>query len=45
MKMLFWNMRRWGQQDRRRQLVEFVNKELVDFVELQETFKEELSDT
>jgi hypothetical protein len=44
MKMLFWNMRRWGQQDRRRQLVEFVNKELVDFVELQETFKEELSD-
>jgi hypothetical protein len=44
MKMLFWNMWRWGQQDRRRQLVEFVNKELVDFVELQETFKEELFD-
>jgi hypothetical protein len=40
MKMLFWNIRGWGQKDRRRQVIDFINKVEVDFVGLQETFKE-----
>jgi hypothetical protein len=38
-------MRVWGQKDRRRQVTDFMNKVKVDFVGLQETFKEEFSDS
>jgi exonuclease III len=44
MKLLFWNIRGWGQKDRRRQVNEFTNKEKADFVGLQETLKEDFSD-
>jgi hypothetical protein len=43
MKVLFWNIRGWGQEDRR-QISEFINRERFDTVGLQETIKEELTD-
>jgi hypothetical protein len=32
MKMLFWNMRGWGQEDIRRQLAEFIFRDRVDMI-------------
>jgi hypothetical protein len=34
MKLLFCNIRGWGQKDRRRHVIDFINKERVDFVGL-----------
>jgi exonuclease III len=36
-------MRGWEQKEWRRQLIDFINKDMIDFVGLQETFKEEFS--
>jgi exonuclease III len=40
MKILCWNIRGWGQQDKRRQIKEFIYKEEVDMIGLQETMRE-----
>lgn len=40
MKILFWNIRGWGdQEDRRRQISEFINQDKYDIVGIQETMK------
>lgn len=44
MKILFWNIRGWGQEDRRRQIAEFIKQEHYDIVGIQETIKESLTE-
>jgi hypothetical protein len=43
MKMLFWNIRDWGQEGRRRQLKDFINREGVDMIGVQETIMDDFS--
>lgn len=39
MRGLIWNMRGFGQRDRRRQLIEYIRGQNLDFVGLQETIR------
>jgi exonuclease III len=43
MKMLFWNIRGFGKAARRRQIRDFILKENLDGVGLQETIREDLT--
>jgi exonuclease III len=43
MKVLFWNIIGWGQEDRRRQISQFISRERFDIIGLQETMKEEFT--
>jgi hypothetical protein len=43
-RCFFWNMKRWGQEDRRRQLAEFIFRDRVDMVGLHETLKEDFTE-
>lgn len=44
MKILFWNIRGWGQADRRRQLIEFTRYEGFEIVGIQETIKQDFTE-
>ena len=43
MRALFWNIRGFGHDDRRRQLVEYVRDEHIDIIAIQETMRTEFS--
>lgn len=44
MKGIFWNLRGFGQQDRRCQLIEYIREQHLDFVGLQETIRSSYSE-
>ena len=43
MRALFWNIRGFGQDGRRRQLIEYMRTERIDIVAIQETMRTEFS--
>ena len=43
MRILFWNIRGFGQDGRRRQLIEYMRTERIDIVAIQETMRIEFS--
>ncbi|XP_073358315.1 uncharacterized protein [Aegilops tauschii subsp. strangulata] len=43
MRVLFWNIRGFGQDGRRRQLIEYVRDEHIDIVVIQETMRSDFS--
>lgn len=43
MRTLFWNIRGFGQDGRRRQLIEYMRNERIDIVAIQETMRTEFS--
>jgi hypothetical protein len=45
MKFLFWNIRGFGRPDRRRQIREYIKEEWLDGVGLQESMKENFTQT
>lgn len=44
MKILFWNIRGFGQPARRRQIREYIAEESIDIIGLQETIKKDFSE-
>ena len=42
-RLLDWNMRGFGQDDRRYQLIRYIREEEVDIVGIQETIKQDFS--
>ena len=43
MRVLFWNIRGFGHDGRRRQLVEYMRDEHIDIIAIQETLRTDLS--
>ena len=43
MRALFWNLRGFGHDGRRRQLIEYIREEHIDIVAIQETMRSDFA--